>query len=376
MDRRKFLVTGGTGLGIALAGCSGNDDDNGGDGGNGNGDGGNGDGGSGNGTEADWPPARGIVDVISPSEPGDTRYVLPSLWASPMANAYPGDIDVTVTPTPGAGGILAANQAWDANTDGGTLLMHALVPMVISQMTEDAARYQTDDFVTLSFLQQKARGIQVSQHSTDVEDHWDWDWDTFVNKVLDENLRFGATALTQFLLRNFIEHYEPRLEPGDIEMVGFDGGGDARAAIQRGQLDGYFGGFGPNYPRDDFYKTMFVFTDDRYSDHVENVRSVDENAVVIGDTTFPDDGVENTVDATMDAECFHLPPGTSDGIIEIHEDAVREAGQSETLQQDIQSSLGALELNFSQVVGQEARDFAASKVQTLEDNEDLIPTEF
>jgi hypothetical protein len=297
VSRRRFLIGTGAAGTIALAGCtSGDGGDGGSDGGSdGSSDGGS-DGGDG-GTEA-WPPTRNTVEIVSPASPGDTRDTLPRLWAN---NAeYPDGITTRITPTPGAGGLIASNQVWNAEPVSGSLLTQGMVPMGILQLTNDAVQYEMSEFEQIMAFQTKARAIQVSHHSTDVEDHWDWDWETFTTKVKEENLKFGATAITQFLLRNFIEVNDPNLSEGDIEIVPFDSGGNARATIERGELDGYFGGFGPNYPRDSFYKTQFVFADPRYEAYHEQAQKIDENAVFITDTSFPTDAAEATIDATID----------------------------------------------------------------------------
>jgi len=366
-----------------IAGCSGD----GGDGGDGGGSGGDqtpepteqdesgsGDGGSGGGSEA-WPPDRNTVEFLTPTSPGDTRDTLPRLWAN---NAeYPEGISTRVTPTPGAGGLIAVNQAWNADPSSGQMVAQGMVPMGIAQLTNDAAQYSMAEFEQIMAFQTKARAIQVSPHSTDVEGHWDWDWETFTTKVKEENLQFGATAITQFLLRNFIERYDPNLEQGDIEIVPFDAGGNARATIERGELDGYFGGFGPNYPRDEFYYTQFVFASEEYPAYYEQAQKIDENVQFITDTPFPSDDAQATIDATIDGLALHAPPGTPSDVVSTHEEAMTAASEKDTLRASIANSLGAVELNYgTHFIGQDARDFAANKITTLQENSDLIPQDF
>lgn len=322
-----------------------------------------------------WPPSRNTVEIKTPADPGDTRDTLPRLWSNHAE--YPDDIAVTITPTPGAGGLVATNQVWNASPESGSLVTQGMVPMGIGQMTNESAEYQMSQFEQIMAFQTKARAVQVSHHSTDVEDHWDWDWETFTTKVKEENLRFGATAITQFLLRNFIEENDPNLSPGDIEVIPFDSGGNARATIERGELDGYFGGFGPNYPRDEFYKTQFVFADDRYEAYYEQAQNIDSDTVFISDTSFPSDAAEITTDATIDGLALHAPPETPPEVVAIHEDGMTAASEVEELRNSIADSLGAVELNFgTHFIGQEARDFAQRKIETLQANEDLIPQDF
>jgi len=327
------------------------------------------------GDSGSWPPDRNTVEFLTPTSPGDTRDTLPRLWAN---NAeYPEEITTRVTPTPGAGGLIAVNQAWNADSGTGQTVAQGMVPMGIAQLTNEAAQYDMAEFEQIMAFQTKARAIQISPHSTSVEDHWDWDWETFTSKVKEENLRFGATAITQFLLRNFIERYDPNLEVGDIEIVPFDAGGNARATIERGDLDGYFGGYGPNYPRDDFYYTQFVIASEDYPAYYEQAQTIDEDTVFISDTTFPEERAKAMIDATIDGLALHAPPGTPSDVLTIHEDAMTAASEKEDLRASVANSLGAVELNFgTHFIGQEARDFAANKIQTLQDNSDLIPQDF
>lgn len=381
MRRRALLATLGAGSAMFLAGCTGDggDGDGSGDGqstsptegGDGDGDGGDGDGGE---SEA-WPPRRNTVEILTPTSPGDTRDTLPRLWAN---NAeHPEGITTRVTPTPGAGGLIATNQVWNAEPVSGQLVAQGMVPMGIAQLTNDAAQYEMNEFEQIMAFQTKARAIQISPHSTDVEGHWDWDWETFTTKVKEENLKFGATAITQFLLRNFIERYDPNLEEGDIEVVPFDAGGNARATIKRGELDGYFGGYGPNYPRDEFYYTQFVIANQEYPAYYEQAQTIDEDTVFISDTPFPEDGAQAMIDATIDGLALHAPPGTPSDVVTIHEEAMQAASEKEELRNSIDNSLGAVELNFgTNFIGQEARDFAQSKIETLQENSDLIPEDF
>jgi tripartite-type tricarboxylate transporter receptor subunit TctC len=322
-----------------------------------------------------WPPRRNTVEFLTPTSPGDTRDTLPRLWAN---NAeYPEGITTRVTPTPGAGGLIAVNQAWNADLGSGQMVAQGMVPMGIAQLTNDAAQYEMSEFEQIMAFQTKARAIQVSPRSTDVESHWDWDWETFTTKVKEENLRFGATAITQFLLRNFIERYDPNLEEGDIEIVPFDAGGNARATIKSGELDGYFGGYGPNYPRDEFYYTQFVIASEDYPAYHKQAQTIDEDTVFISDTSFPEEDAKAMIDATIDGLALHAPPGTPSDVITIHEEAMTAASEKEELRASIANSLGAVELNFgTHFIEQEARDFAENKIQTLQNNSDLIPQDF
>jgi len=399
MRRRDLLTTIGGGSVVFVAGCSGNGGDGGGGSGNGGdstategdsdstategdsdstategGNGGNNSSGSGGQSEA-WPPRRNTVEILTPADPGDTRDTLPRLWADYAE--YSEGITTSITPTPGAGGLVATNQVWNAEPVSGQLAAQGMVPMGIAQLTNDSAQYQMSEFEQIMAFQTKARAIQVSPTSTSVEDHWNWDWETFTTKVKEENLQFGATAITQFLLRNFIERYDPNLEEDDIKVVPFDSGGNARATIERGELDGYFGGFGPNYPRDDFYYTQFVFASEEYPAYYEQAQNIDENAQFITDTPFPSDAAQATIDATIDGLGLHAPPETPSSVITRHEEAMQAASDKDELRKSIADSLGAVELNFgTHFIGQRARDFAQRKIETLQENSDLIPEDF
>jgi tripartite-type tricarboxylate transporter receptor subunit TctC len=360
MKRRKYLKLGGLASVAGVAGCT------------------SGIGGEQEASEGQWPPPRNTVDFVAPSEPGDTRYAINSAWASTTSKYFPGDVETTVTPMPGAGGLLATNTTYRDAPDGGTNLTMGKVPMGVFYMKSDQAQFDPREFIQFVSYQRKARAIQINHRTTDVEDHWDWDYDTIVEELPD--LTMGAVAITHDVVKNFWEEFEPRLNQGDIELVRFPSGGEARAAIQRGELDGYFGAFGPNYPRSDSYKMQLVYVTDDYPTHVDAVKNVtnnqtpDKEPLLIHETDMPEDGARVTTDVSLDTTFGQLPPETSQEIVDIYAETFQKASDDQETKDAIGSTLGAPEINFSGIVEPEEFEEGINNVISLyEEYEDLLP---
>lgn len=328
------------------------------------------------GNENDWPPEGNLVEFITQGGPGSTGHLGGSIWGSYLVKHLDGIDRSTVTTVSGALGLTANNRVWHMEPNGGTLLIQDLIPLTLLELTSDVAEYEATEFTTLSFYMEGMRGIQLSQHSPaiDIEDHWQWDWDTFIDHI--DDITIGASTSTQFLMANYIEKFDSRLSRGDIDIVPFDSGSAARARVLDGDVDGYFGAFGTNYFRDDFYKTQFVLMDERRSSAVESIYATDSNATLMNDTSLSPDQFQPIVDATMNARMFLGPPGMDDDTRERLESGIKAAAEDTALQREVEETFGSVDLNHSSVVGDDARQAVEDKYRTLQENMDLLPEEF
>lgn len=367
--RRGFLkAVGASSVGITLAGCT--DDDSGEqdiDTDDGADDGSTDDG--------SWPPPRNLVEFITPTNPGSTRDLVGRYWADFMQEHYPDGVSTSVSATPGAQGILAANAGANADPDGGTVLCLDFVPMLMNEIQREEADYTTTDFANWAIVRQVTRGVQVNHRTTDVEDHWEMTYDELIDAVIEDEWVGGSATGTQYLFYEVLERVEPRLEEGDLNIVTFDGGGELRAAVERGDIDWYCGGFTSNYNREQFYKTQFAVSDDRYPEMNEKIYGNDENAVLLGELGMDEEGAETLIDMMVDAIGLHLPPGTPDNIVETHIETFDTTAEEEPeLEETINNALGPGE--FVAISGEEVEEQVAAKAQVMYDNQDLLPTEF
>jgi tripartite-type tricarboxylate transporter receptor subunit TctC len=383
MERRKFLKTVPAGVATAaIAGCSENQTENSG----GTGDGGDGgdseDAGNGGDTDsgaseedAVWPPGN-RVEAIIPFAPGGSEETLTRIWGSGLERIWRDegyDLDHIVTNRPAAEGMLAYNDVYDAQPDGGvygTCTYNEAIPF---QMFRDATSYDVSDYVHIKTMYRRIRGIQISPHSTSVEDHFDWDWDTFVEKIPD--LQIGTAGVWQVMLGYFIAEQEDRLDHDDIDMVQFGSGSDVRAAVMREDIDGYFGGFASNRAgeRTDIYKTQLAIVDDRYPDVLDNVMELDDEAVTIQDTTFAGN-YEKVVDMTQDAVSFTLPPETPEEVVEAYDSAYNRLyeEQEDRIRAEIEEAFGDATILYHEGSHESAEEFASTKYENLTDNREDI----
>ena len=382
MERRTFLRAAPPVLFTAgIAGCSGSQDNSAPQGTQ------NQDGNQGSTTEPSsgseqnyWPPPRNTIDNVLPTEPGDSVDTLSRIWGSGIGRVT--EADMSYTNNAGAQGMLAYNEVYEAEPNGGTMgtvVYNALIP---SEMGRDTARYNSAEFVHLKTLYQRIRSIQLNPRTTHVNDHFDTTWDEFVENA---PYKIGASGVHHLMTHRFIEEFEPRLKEGDIESVNFNSGSEVRAAVRRDDLDGYMGGFASNLSPDrvDAYKMQFAVIDGRYSKTVDRVRNtvnpdtgepVGDNAVLLENTSYPTDGVQKLVDATIDAVAFVLPPETPDEITNKLNEGFKTLyeEQEDRLKQEIDDAFGDTLTMYYEGSMEETTNFAQSKIETLQQYEDIM----
>lgn len=327
-----------------------------------------------------WPPPRNTIDNILPTAPGDSVDTLSRIWGSGIGRVT--DVDLSYTNNAGAQGMLAYNDVSEAEANGGTMgtvVYNALIP---SEMGRETARYTSSEFIHLKTLYQRIRGVQLNPRTTHVDSHFDTTWDEFVENA---PYQLGASGVHHLMTHRFIEEFEPRLEEGDIESVNFNSGSEVRAAVRRDDIDGYTGGFASNLSPDrvDAYKMQFAVIDSRYPSTVDRVRqttnpdtgeTVGDNAVLLENTSYPEDGVQNVVDATIDAVAFVLPPETPDEVVTQLDEGFQTLyeEQEDRLMQEIDDAFGDTLTMYYEGSMEETQNFASDKIETLQEYDEII----
>jgi hypothetical protein len=391
--RRKALKGAAAAGAVALAGCSGDSDGGGGDGGDGNGgDGGGGDGSDGNGGSGDaWSPGDGDIEVLIPVGPGDSRdveaRVLGAMWERGSREIKDADITVQYTNNPGALGLLNYNRAWNADADGTSTSVAGSEAMYMLQTADSNAEWNTQEFRPFDITRQKPRGCQVSHHSTEVSDHFQWDWDDWVNNVQD--LTFGASSPHQKISMKTLLEFADETEQEDLQFVDFGSGSEVRAEVLAGNLDGYVGGYGTNMPRAEYYKTQFAFNqEDSYPnlyqqmiDQAESLHGVGDSFQATGDFDLSDEALNISTEVSNGATAMYCPPGTPDDVMQSYYDIVQwgygEEGETrdEVMYQEMRQVRGVDQLNemvFSQIRGEEAADVVEGKAEIFLETDAVI----
>lgn len=328
-----------------------------------------------------WPPNRGIVSCLSPSQPGATRYTLPSIWLGVAEQYYPDDITTTVSTRPGAQGMVALNAMNDSTPDGGTLGATRALSATTLQISSDEANFNIPDIRWVLKMLSDTRAIQISHHSTPVEDHFQWSWDDIVEYAQNEGMKWGISTPAIRLFGNLLLAWEDRLTKGeDIEFVLMPGGSQTRAAVMRGDIDAYLGGYQSNAAaRNKFYKTQFVAANpETQPDFVESLQSVEiedspdtdipDSAFVIN-TSFPTDRAKQLVDIVSDHMVLGLPPKTSDEAYDTHAEAFSQAAEDSETKSQVETSFSPQA--FNPLTGQDVQDLVTNKYSAIADDEEV-----
>ncbi|WP_418280340.1 hypothetical protein [Halorubrum sp. DTA98] len=310
--------------------------------------------------------------MILPTDVGDSVDDLGRIWGSYLEDEL--DVNFSYTNNAGAGGLLANNSTWSADGDGSVIGVAVYNTLVPNGIARDAANYESNEFHHVKALYHRIRACQLSPETTHVEDHFDTDWDEF---VANAPYTIGDSGVHHALTHHFIAEFADDLDHDDIQSVRFGSGSDVRAAVQRGDLDGYMGGFMSNLSpdRQEIYRTQWGVTDERYPSMMDMVQGYSDDSVTLGEIGYPQDALEQLVDVTIDAVGFMLPPDTPDEIVQRFDDAFNNIYEerSDEVFEDIQTRFGEdADLMYHEGSMEEITQFVEDKVNILNEYEDVL----
>jgi hypothetical protein len=220
-----------------------------------------------------------------------------------------------------------------------------------------------------------------------VEDHFDMTWEDFQNYAEENTLRSPYANSAQNVFANHIRANDPVLNEDNWELVQVPGGSQARAAIQRGDLDSYFGSYVSNISsRNEYYFTQFAFVNPEatpgFYDGIKNVLPAsspssreektlanNEDTGVIMNTAYPTEAAEKTCQIVQDHHMAWLPPETPDEIYDIHAEAFTAAAESDEVAEAVAEAFSPPDHN--PLAGQAVQDVAMSKYQTLYEDDEV-----
>lgn len=322
--------------------------------------------------EGYWPPPRNVVDTIVPVDVGTTTDTITRIWANALEESL--DINTTYTNQPGSSGLLAYNSLYKTEPDGGTagtVVFNSLIPNQIGK--PEVAKYDAKEFIPLKIFYERIRGVQLNPDTTPVDDHFQMTWDDFVENA---PYKLAGTGVHQSLTQYLLTASDDRLDESDIENVTFDSGSAARAAIKRGDLDGYTGSFASNFApdRQEVYKTQFAIVDDRYPSTVERVKAKHPDATTLQETGFPEDGIQRIVDMTRDAVAHALPPGTPDEVVKKLDEGYQTLYEehSESIKETVKDTYDDVDTMYYEGSQEETAKFAQNKYDLFMENKELV----
>lgn len=380
MQRRQFISTVAAGGTVGLAGCMSGDSD---------------------GTDTDqtdtdgesdegWPPSRNIVDMMVDTDPGGLIDVLARIWFNEMEkqDAYPGDITTTVTNRTGAQGNVMMNElANNTPANGGGLGAMRINSAIVNQIGAEQADFDLSKLRAVVRFSADTRAIQLNPRTTPVEDHWEFSWEDFQNLAEDQGLKFPYSNSAQLVFASYLRAKDPVLNEDNWEFIGVSGGSEARAAVQRGDVDGYFGSYVSNIStRNDSYYTQFCMVNpDATPDFYDQIKGVlpetsptasredktlgnNEHGSIMN-TVYPDEAAAKVCQIVNDHHIAWLPSETSDEIYDIHAEAFSAAAESDTVAEKVANTFSAPDHN--PLAGQAVQDVAEAKFATLAEDDEV-----
>lgn len=324
--RRTFLGALGTVAGIGLAGCTGN------------GDGGGGDSG--------FPP--NVVTTWSTSDTGSSYDFTSRTWMHYAQNYYPDGVKTTVTVRDTARGIPAFNELYNdaENFHDGSVLGHYVAGSAgLFFLTNDEVQFDIREFRPLAQDYQVQRAIALNPRVTPIEGHYEMTYDEIMDWVVEryeqEGMPFRLPHANeeQRMLATTIMKEDPRLNEENVNLIEVPGGGEARSAHERGELDAYLGSvtaaLGPHEP---FYKSQVAMVNPAdspgYVEAVKEVASQSSDLREEGDAVFteeycvtesevmPAESAQLCVNISTGGSVYYLPPDTPDEVYDWHVDAL------------------------------------------------------
>jgi hypothetical protein len=257
----------------------------------------------------------------------------------------------------------------------------------VNQIGASQANYDLSTLRAIVRFSADTRALQFNPRTTPVEDHFEMTWEDFQNLAEERTLRFPYSNAAQLVFATYLRAKDPVLNEDNWQFVGVSGGSEARAAIQRGDLDGYFGSYVSNIStRNDSYYTQFCMVNpDATPDFYEAISTVlpetsptasreektlaNNQDAIIMNTSYPQDAAAKVSEIVNDHHMVWLPPGTSDEIYDIHAEAFGQAAESEEVAESVASTFS--EPDHNPLVGQAVQDIASNKFETLYQDEEI-----
>ena len=324
------------------------------------------------------------------TDPGGLIDILARIWFNHMDDqgAYPGDITTTVTNRPGAQGNVMMNElANNTPTDGGGLGGMRVNSAIVNQIGAEQANFDLSKLRAVVRFSADTRALQLNPRTTPVEDHFEMTWEDFQNLAKERTLTFPYSNSAQLVFASYLRAKDPVLNENNWEFVGVSGGSAARAAVQRGDVDGYFGSYVSNIStRNDSYFTQFCMVNpDVTPDFYENISQVlpetsptasreektlaNNESGIIMNTSYPQEAAAKVCQIVNDHHMAWLPPETSDEIYDIHAEAFTAAAESDAVAEKVASTFSAPDHN--PLAGQSVQDVADAKFETLAQDDEV-----
>lgn len=326
----------------------------------------------------EWPPGNGQINFIQNSGPGSRNATFQRVAANVLSEYLPDadEIDIQNDSAQGGGGLVAANTLAGESTDGSAIGLHVYAALLNNAiMFPEQAEYTPTDFNYIGQVNAYTRVFATNPETTDFDDHWQMSYDDFVDQHAD--LRYGLLGeghgSTLFL--RLLAEFDPNLDIGAMEQnfLHYDGGGEARAAIQQGEVDVNIGGYDRTRQVDqEILKSQFVATSPTYQSHYEKAMNIDGNTKSLYDTNFSEDEADSIIEILLNRVILYAPPGLSSEIRTIYTDAYEQAIEDDALYPAAEEAGLNPDTDVVPLSGGDLASAVESGWQVRQDNQDLL----
>lgn len=289
------------------------------------------------------------------------------------------DINFTVQELTGGGGAVAANYTYNTQPDG-TLMAYGDLQTLASNIfvEPEIVNYDLAEFDYVSQIRQTTTAIVVNPRTTDVEEHWDWTWDDLIENA--EDLRIascGSQHRMSAVTRALFNHPDLDAEVLENNLIFYGCGGEARPAVERGEVDVFLPGFSSAWGTPEFYKTQFVITDSGDEGYYNDLMGVtDGQATTLDEAqeTFPQEVIDLMKVVASTHQVTYLPPDVPASIYDRWVEGMAATLDSSEMDEFVESVDDAFA--FNPMTGQELQELTDTYVSTLQENEEDIITLF
>lgn len=357
LDRRGFLVSGGTISAGLLTGCLGADSPNQSDNTSTNTSGGDATTTDSSGGTADF-PTRDIKLVI-PYGPGGGFDYYVRATGKYLGEYLPNKVNIVPQNVEGAGGRVATEQVYNADPDGYTNMLLNVAAVVRDQVTADV-NYDVTDMTYYAQILNGSRAIGVANNAG-IDN-----WDQLVTAINDNEVNFAVTGRTTagtivFSVIAELADLFP-LENVLDGLVTYDGFGEAASGLQAGDAQVMAGGY-PSLLEfansDILHIPMVVSMDEQPPDQTPDAETLATSNLSNGQ------GIANLC---SDIRVFVGPPDIPTDRVDILRDAFDGAINDENLRSEAQEA--DRPINYADA--EQARDATVNALELWRENQELL----
>jgi tripartite-type tricarboxylate transporter receptor subunit TctC len=276
-----------------------------------------------------------------------------------LGRHLPGEPTVIVENKPGAEGLQALQQAWDAKPDGHTLVQVPLSGAVIQQFVNpDRIRYDVREMEWIGQYQQDARAVAVDP-SLNVES-----WDDLTSLAEKRPIRFAGTGRGTSASTEASAFSEVLDLPA--EVIEYEGSNEILGGFIRDEVDATIINYTSLMPwQQDGEVDILLLLEAERRDAIADVPTAVEAGV-------PEDDFDELMSLPIigSARAFAAPPGTPEERVEILRNAFSDCMEDEEFIAYTESP--ATEIVYGPMSGEDFDGFVDEKAEVVQTNLDFI----